>query len=73
MSGLTRYDAYGLDLGCGPPILSLVQSRATVDAALMAWGWSLGVHPNEGPRLGLAHNVAAWGAGVATLRNAPLD
>ena len=54
-------NAYGPNLGCGPPILSLVQSRATVDAALDGMGaWSRGgTSGNEG---------LAWGWRVLSPR-----
>jgi Flp pilus assembly protein TadG len=56
-----RNDAYGPNLGCGPPILPLVQSRATVDAALDGMGaWSRGgTSGNEG---------LAWGWRVLSPR-----
>ena len=65
-----RNDAYGPNLGCGPPILSLVQSRATVDAALDGMGaWSRGgTSGNEGLGLGLARAFAAV-AGVVGWRH----
>lgn len=72
-----RNDAYGPNLGCGPAILPLVQSKATVQAALDGMGpWSRGgTSGNEGLAWGWRVLSPRWRGlwGGATPNARPLD
>jgi Flp pilus assembly protein TadG len=72
-----RNDAYGPNLGCGPAILPLVQSKATVDASLDGMGaWSRGgTSGNEGLAWGWRVLSPRWRGlwGGDTPNTRPLD
>lgn len=73
----SRNNAYGPNLGCGPPILPLVQSKTAVDAALDGMGaWSRGgTSGNEGLAWGWRVLSPRWRGlwGGDTPNTRPLD